>query len=125
MIGHPPRSTLFPYPTLFRSDPEGGIAIGATGIQAHAASLSQGGCRSIVPSHRSWQAVQCGTMTDRRRRHPPSVAGGIPEKKTPPPGRGGRATKGEGTFGGWEREFAKKKPPARGGAPLPREKIAA
>src|SRR5258708_38582351 len=115
MIGHPPRSTLFPYPTLFRSDPEGGIAIGATGIQVHAASLSQGGCRSIVPSHRSWQAVQCGTMTDRRRRHPPSVAGGIPEKKKPPPGRAAPASKGPRASRGLGRRFSKKKPPAPGG----------
>src|SRR3712207_7859870 len=64
MIRRPPRSTLFPYTTLFRSLPEGAIAVvevGAIqGARPHAAPPP--GCRRVV------QPLQHGSLVLPRRR---------------------------------------------------------
>src|SRR2546425_8784869 len=39
MIRRPPRSTLFPYTTLFRSRPRGGVMV--AGLEPHGAALDQ------------------------------------------------------------------------------------
>src|SRR5258708_18987597 len=46
MIRRPPRSTLFPYTTLFRSSP-------ATGLQNHRSILAGGGTGSIYADRKS------------------------------------------------------------------------
>src|SRR2546423_8240271 len=57
MIRRPPRSTLFPYPTLFRSPPEGGGGGGRRGARP-------GGPRGT--GRRPWPFTRPGGPLDRR-----------------------------------------------------------
>src|SRR5690242_21237342 len=61
MIRRPPRSTLFPYTTLFRSRPRPALRT-RYGGGAAAARAAEGGRRGAVPVHREPRA-------GRRRRH--------------------------------------------------------
>src|SRR2546425_6304972 len=59
MIRRPPRSTLFPYTTLFRSQAEPGAVVGVRGLTFDAPTLQRGDprihcarsprCRSVAP----------------------------------------------------------------------------
>src|SRR2546426_7993418 len=46
MIRRPPRSTLFPYTTLFRSQTSGLLEGGAHGYRSHTPTGSRGSCQS-------------------------------------------------------------------------------
>src|SRR3712207_9445530 len=50
MIRRPPRSTLFPYTTLFRSDPRAGWALPAPGALPRTAALEPLATRVLAPN---------------------------------------------------------------------------
>src|SRR5256885_8540184 len=49
MIRRPPRSTLFPYTTLFRSEAGVAIAIGVAGRREHQMAAADVACRDRLP----------------------------------------------------------------------------
>src|SRR2546427_9188325 len=53
MIRRPPRSTLFPYTTLFRSRPRGGCAVTGTEVAAVGVVTGWGEGAAVLPSDRS------------------------------------------------------------------------
>src|SRR3712207_8840013 len=55
MIRRPPRSTLFPYTTLFRSVPGGGLRLGVVG------DVDTAGDRSCLSGARSWPVRRATT----------------------------------------------------------------
>src|SRR3712207_9068609 len=60
MIRRPPRSTLFPYTTLFRSLVRVGIGVGEGDLEAHPATLPRGRsteCRRMAAGARSGPAL--------------------------------------------------------------------
>src|SRR2546425_11855894 len=93
MIRRPPRSTLFPYTTLFRSDPAAAEAHGGEhlltgvtdGVAEHhvppeaVADLWQGGAQALVEAERDVERLQLAPE--------PPVVRGVPV----PAGDGGRA----------------------------------
>src|SRR2546430_15723093 len=100
MIRRPPRSTLFPYTTLFRSDLE---SIGITASPC-------GGCRQWLWEFR----LEAGTFCNRR-------GGVVPYTPAqPPPQTGGVGRGGNGTPTAQARHtFAGTLAPGAGGAPPP------
>src|SRR3712207_8380996 len=65
MIRRPPRSTLFPYTTLFRSDRAGG---GAAADSAGAARHARAAARRAAPEHRHDQGRVGGALAAEDRK---------------------------------------------------------
>src|SRR6266436_9220361 len=78
MIRRPPRSTLFPYTTLFRSDPHADQETPRPGADARAAQ-SQPGAPPASAADRACQQ-QCEALSRRQRPDPP-VEGGRPRSR--------------------------------------------
>src|SRR3712207_8776153 len=67
MIRRPPRSTLFPYPTLFRSGPLVEADVASPGRAVHRARLSSSASRSASSTASRSSAVKSsGSMADGR-----------------------------------------------------------
>src|SRR5258707_8549268 len=67
MIRRPPRSTLFPYTTLFRSRPGAGAGVGALAGSADAARARSGARRSVAGARRA--AVAPRSQQSRSEEH--------------------------------------------------------
>src|SRR2546430_337996 len=80
MIRRPPRSTLFPYTTLFRSG--AGAAASPSRISAHV------GCAPTGPAHCASCGRRCGSRPGRATRCTPSSTGRWRASPTPSPRRG-------------------------------------
>src|SRR3712207_7832521 len=66
MIRRPPRSTLFPYTTLFRSNECDGYAIDASSGQA-VLGVASGGVRwQMLSSHQHGRSLWCSRTEDRK-----------------------------------------------------------
>src|SRR3712207_9237222 len=80
MIRRPPRSTLFPYTTLFRSGTVGAVGHRGVGVQVDA--HQRPACRILRPATRGERGRRGGSGGIRRGARPPAGGGG-------PPGGGG------------------------------------
>src|SRR2546425_4029201 len=93
MIRRPPRSTLFPYTTLFRSSPRGmswtvGLALE---LIVRSAALSPGSSTVLCPSARSEEHTSelqslaylvCRLLLEKKKTEPPSTATYTDEART-------------------------------------------
>src|SRR2546430_8149224 len=70
MIRRPPRSTLFPYTTLFRSLPWRRRGIPRGGARRQAARLLHPRDQALLPDERrSWPVARAGLQADRSEEH--------------------------------------------------------
>src|SRR2546429_8568601 len=97
MIRRPPRSTLFPYTTLFRSGNGGGILRSGREGRDGRASGAFAGADGKGPPGRAWRdgGEGIGRLDSRRTRCGGGAGGGEPgQKKTNDCGRGDRGAGG-------------------------------
>src|SRR3712207_9102876 len=102
MIRRPPRSTLFPYTTLFRSGTVGAVGHRGVGVQVDA--HQRPACRILRPATRGERGRRGGSG-GHGGGAPPPAAGGCPP-------RGGASGRGGGPGA-----------PCGGAAPLPRRPL--
>src|SRR3712207_6876995 len=101
MIRRPPRSTLFPYTTLFRSDPGGGPAArlprdggGRGRLGAGAARLESAGRRSEEHTSelQSRQYLVCRLLLEKKKHAQLTIHDGWGDHFAPPSGSGERTS---------------------------------